>query len=344
MPSEYISFLKENRTRVQAEDIYNERISSAREIFDKYQSEFVERKCPVCDSGKKKKLPKFDGRYQIVACASCQSMYVSPCPPSNVLNYYYNHPTLNSKFRAFYTKRSKKKGVIISERSSLVLSLIESMLIERESLKVLEVGCNSGAFLQEISVSLKQKGWLDRVSFVGIDIDKNAIDNPASDEITLFHSTAEEFMIGRAKEFDLILHFELIEHLSDPFALMVAVRDLLKNNGATYFHTPNAIGMDGRALGYNDFRPIAHGIFPPMHLQAFTTQNILHFLLRAGLTLGEITTPGNFDVGIVKQFMSPKANSVFSDIHELDDKSLGIFQAWLKELGASSHLSVLAWK
>nr|VFJ60535.1 MAG: Methyltransferase domain-containing protein [Candidatus Kentron sp. DK] len=339
----YISFLKENRTREKAEDIYNQRISDARDVFDMFKSEFIERDCPICGSGNKNELPRFDWRYGVVLCEACQTMYVDPCPSFNALNYYYNECSCNIKLGTLLRSRAGKKGIILSERSALVLNLIEKMLLKRNSIKVLEIGCNSGAFLQEVNESLK-KYQIDLVSLVGIDIDKNATDNPVSEEITLFHSSAEDFVKDRVEEFDLILHFKLIEHLFDPYTFMIAVRDLLKNNGATYFHTPNAIGMDNRALGYNDFRPLAHGIFPPMHLQAFTTQNILHFLLRAGLKLGEITTPGNFDVDIVKQFLLPEANSVFSDIHKLDEECLGVFQAWIKELGASSHLSVLAWK
>jgi len=110
-----------------------------------------------------------------------------------------------------------------------------------------------------------------------------------------------------------------------------------------YFHTPNALGLDNRALTYNDFRPLAHGIFPPMHLNAFTTQNISHFLIRCGFNIEKIETPGNFDVDIVRQFC--EVENDYSVINEInDEKSLAILQHVIKALGASSHLAVLASK
>ena len=71
-----------------------------------------------------------------------------------------------------------------------------------------------------------------------------------------------------------------------------------KNNLLTLILS-NALGLDNQAIGYNEFRPLAHGIFPPMHLQAFTTQNITHFLLRANFEVKDISTPGNFDIDII---------------------------------------------
>ena len=51
------------------------------------------------------------------------------------------------------------------------------------------------------------------------------------DDIDLVCTTVEEFANTKGESFDLILHFELIEHLSDPFLFMQEAFRLLKNNG-----------------------------------------------------------------------------------------------------------------
>ena len=205
------------------------------------------------------------------------------------------------------------------------------------------MGCHSGSFLYEIYELLKTRGISSFVDLVGIDIDKSAIDSAISPKLNLFHSSAEEFIKEKYEKFDLVMHFELIEHLHDPFMFCKALNELLSDQGLMYFHTPNAIGLDNQALSYNDFRPIAHGIFPPMHLNAFTTQNVGHFLIRAGFKVREITTPGNFDVDIICQFVED--NSPYSLLKNISSESdLAIVQSLIRMVNGSSHLAALSKK
>lgn len=163
-----------------------------------------------------------------------------------------------------------------------------------------------------------QEKWASNVSLEGIDIDKFAVQNPVDDEIILHHSSAEEFLEKSEHKFDLILHFELIEHPYNPYGFCCALYKLLNDKGLMYFHTPNALGLDNTVLSDNDFRPLTHGIFPPMHLNAFTTPNVTHFLIRCGFNVNKIETPGNFDVDIVRQLGSEE--SKLSIINEISDE------------------------
>ena len=116
------------------------------------------------------------------------------------------------------------------------------------------------------------------------------------------------------EKYDLIIHFELHEHLRDPFAFMLSVHKLLLDDGLHHFCTPNMLGFDNVAIGYNGFRPLAHGIFPPMHLHSFTTQNIIHFSIRSGFKVAQLDTPGNFDVDIVANAIDGNSSNQFSFI------------------------------
>ena len=140
------------------------------------------------------------------------------------------------------------------------------------------------------------------------------------------------------------MHFELIEHLPDPFKFMLSTKNLLDSDGVTYFHTPNAMGFDNQALWYNDFRPLAHGIFPPMHLQAFTTHNIILFLDRCGFSLNELKTPGKFDVDMINNYSKEinKHKSVFKLIKNFNEDQRNIIQLWLQKLKCSSHMTIKA--
>jgi len=339
----YISIFKENRTKAQAEEIYNQRIRDSEEVYRKFSNDFFERDCPVCGAIEYNELKRFNQQYGVVSCVKCSSMYVNPSPNLEALDFYYNICECNKQLGSLFKQRVGKKSVILSERMRLVLTLIDNLLETKSQIKILEVGCNSGAFVYELKQALAKKKCADKVTLVGIDIDKSAIDNPVDSEIYLYHSSAEEFVEKSQQQFDLIMHFELIEHLHNPYDFCCALYNLLNDDGLMYFHTPNALGLDNQVLSYNDFRPLAHGIFPPMHLNAFTTQNVMHFLIRCGFNLKEVKTPGNFDVDIVRQFGVEE--SKLSVINEItNEQSLAIVQYVLRELGSSSHLSVLASK
>lgn len=339
----YISFLKENRTKEQAEAIYNQRIKDSEEVYKKFFNDFIERECPICGETEYIECEKFNGQYGVVRCVKCSSQYVNPTPNLEALDFYYNECKCNKQLGSLLKKRVGKRGVILSERTSYVLKFIDDILKNKSKVNILEVGSNSGAFLFELKQALALKNYADKVSLTGIDIDESAVNNPVDSEISLFHSSAEEFVEKSQQQFDLIMHFELIEHLHNPYDFCCALYKLLDKGGLMYFHTPNALGFDNTALTYNDFRPLAHGIFPPMHLNAFTTQNVSHFLIRCGFNVEKIETPGNFDVDIVRQFCSEENDlSIINQIN--DEKSLGIVQYILKEIGASSHLAVLASK
>ncbi|MBT5909607.1 MAG: class I SAM-dependent methyltransferase [Opitutae bacterium] len=337
----YISFLKENRSKSQSHEIFNQRISDSRKVYEKFSDSFILRNCPICGCKQYEDMEPFDDRYGIVKCNNCTSIYVNPCPSLEALEYYYNECECNKILGKLLKSRVGKKGVIINERSSEVIEIIKKLKAQRKKIRILDIGCNSGAFLYELYSLLQEENLINGISLVGIDIDKNATDKPVSDVFEICHSSAEEFVGNHENSFDLILHFELIEHLHHPYEFLESVQKLLTEGGYTYFHTPNGLGLDNQALSYNDFRPLAHAIFPPMHLQAFTTQNILHFLLRVGLKMEEISTPGNFDIDIVKNFLS--SNNKFSFLHSYKTKKdLAGIQRIARLLGCSSHMAVKA--
>jgi len=334
----YVDFVKKNRSIEQAERVFQQRIDDAKEIFAEFSGSFEMRPCPVCGHEAYAALDSFHETYGVVQCEQCTSQYVNPCPSLDALAHYYNHSECNAQLGEIFRSRVKAGSIILTERSAYVAGLIEELVARGKPIRVLEVGCSSGAFLSELKDVLSSKGIADRVELSGVDIDAEAVKRSVDPDLSLHTDSAEGFAEKNKSTFDLVMHFELLEHLIDPLSFMKAVQSMLNEGGYCHFHTPNANGFDNTALGYNDFRPLAHGIFPPMHLQAFTPQNILHFILRADFKLLQLDTPGNFDVDIVKRFHDRTEPSEFSFIEEFSEEQLGVVQGWLKRLYGSSHM------
>ena len=344
MRFEYTRFEQTNRSFSECKKIFEKRLEDAADVYNKFSSDFLDRECPVCGSEQSREIDKFHHSYGIECCERCCSVFVNPCPPLEALSYYYNNCSCNQMLEDLYTKRAQaENNQIISGRVLEVVEMVKEVVKDSISpVNILEVGCNSGTFLTELKHGLKWAGIADYCKLVGLDIDEIAIGKCTDPDLELHACPVEEFVGDGSIKFDIVLHFELIEHLVDPFRFMKSMWKLMRPNGIQYFHTPNALGYDNMALGWNANRPLAHGVFPPMHLNAFTTQNIVHFALRSGFRVVNIETPGTLDVDMV-QMMSDELprDSVFEAISAFDTEQLACVQELLKKLRSSSHMSVM---
>ena len=336
--NEYISFTKENRSLKIAKKIYLQRIKDSQLIFRKYEKKFSYRNCPYCGESKFNNFTKFNNQYHISKCNKCSSLYVNPVPNNEALEFYYNKCKCNKQLNDVFNKRAHKKNIIIDQKLHDLIDLIVIKLKTKKSIKILEIGCNSGVFLYKLKQQLLSLKIYKFVELSGIDIDKSAISSAKLKDVSLKCMTIEKIK-NLGKKFDIIFHFELIEHLIDPHNFCKLIRKSLLKDGLMFFTTPNALGFDNKILSYNDFRPIAHAIFPPMHLNAFSNQNISNFLIRSKFSIVDINTPGNFDIDIVKKFSK---KNILSKLNS--KKYLAKIQKILQIVNGSSHLSVLAKK
>ena len=67
----YKSFLRENRSKEQSIEIYEQRLVDSSEVFKKFSSTFFYRNCPVCGGNEANEEEKFNGEYVVVRCDRC---------------------------------------------------------------------------------------------------------------------------------------------------------------------------------------------------------------------------------------------------------------------------------
>tara|TARA_B110000014_G_C19966031_1_gene500005 strand:- start:164 stop:895 length:732 start_codon:yes stop_codon:yes gene_type:complete len=93
---------------------------------------------------------------------------------------------------------------------------------------------------------------------------------------------------------DVIVNFELIEHLFDPKPFVKSCYDGLKSNGLLILTTPNFFGLDMQIL-----KKQHDSIVAPNHLNFFNPNSISLLLKSAGFKKIKIITPGILDVEII---------------------------------------------
>jgi 2-polyprenyl-3-methyl-5-hydroxy-6-metoxy-1,4-benzoquinol methylase len=331
----------ENRTIEEGRKIFESRINDAKIIYDKFGSDFQYRPCPICGQDEYINLEKFINLYDVCKCKICNSEYANPVPSLDALSYYYNKCENNKLFAKLNITR-QMKDFRLDSRIDFIKKFVEKIISRKNEgrINILEIGCNNGTFLSLLNEFISSIGAQSKIDLYGIDIDKNVIENTVDKSLNLHVLPAEQIEELNIK-FDMILHFELIEHLRDPVSFINSIYENLFDGGFVIFTTPNSLGLEIKAIGYNKTRLLAHSIFPPMHLNAFNTQNILLFANKNKFKLRTIETPGILDMDLLTTVSDELEDENLKEIALMDEKTKAYFQYLTSYLNSSSHMRVV---
>ena len=130
--------------------------------------------------------------------------------------------------------------------------LLKKYLSKNHSLNVLEIGTGSGFFLDFAS------DFFPNSDFSGIEYDERLLKETLgrAPYAQLIQGNAEDFSLGM-ETFDLIVSFQVIEHLYNPGAMLLNVYSHLKPGGIFLVTTPNLSSLGASLMrdkwhGYRD--------------------------------------------------------------------------------------------
>lgn len=224
--------------------------------------------CPVCGSQPGRTIypeardPITLDTFQIVACSNCTTSYTAPRPSS--LNRYYPQlyreygPFVTTVLRAFYNTRVSRWARLKSAGGS-----------------VLEVGCGSGLMLAAFS----RRGW----KTMGIERNEEAAEG-AQRTFGLDVSAKPVEALPLDAQFDLIIMFHVLEHITAPVTLLGECAKRLAPGGRIILNVPNFASWQSRFAGSNWLH-----LDPPRHLTHLTPETLAAILERAGLKLAEVS-------------------------------------------------------
>lgn len=301
------------------------------------RSEFVEVDCPACGSAKRTaKFAKNGINY--VNCAGCQTFYVSPRPSPDVLDWFYsespNYAYWNSHI--FPASEPARRQHIFRPRVDRLLEICAKYGISTEAL--LEVGAGFGTFGSE----LMARSVFERV--VGVEPTPGLAETCRQRGIEVLEKPVEHITVDEAGQFDVIVSFEVIEHLFSPKEFVGHMHRLLRPGGLMMLTCPNGQGFDIETLG-----PLS-GSVDHEHLNYFNPSSLSEMLTRAGMEVLESFTPGKLDAELVRNQVLTGAFSLAGQpflqkllIEEWEQHGAA-FQEFLVARGLSSNLWVVARK
>ena len=197
-------------------------------------------------------------------------MYLSPRPTRETIMTYY------PESHSFY------KCAIEDERFAVMRRMRRRKLVRRRRMverfsdqkrgRVLDVGCATGLFLNEMS----QAGW----QAAGVEISGSAAEYARRRfGLDVFQGTLSESPYQPAS-FDVITFWDVLEHTFSPAEELATAARLLRPGGLLVLNVPNWNSVDRRLFGQHWV-----GLDAPRHLYVFTHETLEALLSQADFSL-----------------------------------------------------------
>ncbi|TDE53925.1 class I SAM-dependent methyltransferase [Flavobacterium sp. GT3P67] len=219
--------------------------------------------CKICE-GEVKLINK---KYNLVQCSNCEFIFCSIIYSQREFITVYDG--LYNKENAVYSNHSIVEYEMLLKNKSINVGFHRSRLLKKHVLNgkcesVLEIGSGIGL----IGCYIRKEN--NTIKYTGIEIDKESFDKSQFLKLNTIH--ADFTAINKIEEsFDVIMLWEVIEHLQDLKLFLELAYEKLNDNGKIILSTPNYNKI------YNHPKREEDAIFqdkPPVHLNFFTKENI----------------------------------------------------------------------
>ena len=298
-------------------------------------AEFVEVSCPACaGTVSREAFGKYGFAFR--SCDRCRTIYMSPRPSPAVMGDYY----ANSENYAYWAKyifpasEAARREKIHKPWLERVVGYCDRNHVARGTL--LEIGPGFGTFAEVATAS----GAFRRV--VAVEPTPEMAAACRTRGVEVIEAGVEDADLSEIGQVDVVVSFEVIEHLFRPADLPTQAARLLKPGGLLVLSCPNGLGFDIAMLG-----PRSQAV-DAEHVNLFNPESLAMLLDSAGFEVVESGTPGRLDAEIVREVALKEGAETLPDPFMrrvlLDDwETLGWpFQQFLASNGLSSHMWVAA--
>lgn len=236
------------------------------------------RKCPFKDEEDQLLFVStmHDKSYEFRRCAHCGIIYHDPELTEKELKDHYNNYGQYANPNYFKSEMLKRKENCLD--IAKMLSYYFDFDLKKP--KTLDVGCSSGILLKYFN----DFGY----DCYGVEVDpkssKIAKDIFDGDRIFNGYLSKSPFLDGN---FDLVISLSTIEHVPNPFEILLQVNKALKINGILFLATPNFNGPSFKLL-----KDRWKNTLPGDHISMFTKSSLEHYLKEAGFTIQKTVVAG----------------------------------------------------
>jgi SAM-dependent methyltransferase len=253
----------------------------------KYKNDFINVVCPACGSDESHKTyEKYE--IQFVVCDRCKTVYANPRPRPEQLEEYYAQSENYAYWNKYIFPASEgvRREKIFKPRVQSVIEICQNLNIPTNTL--LEVGAGFGIFCDE----LKKTGVFHRI--IGVEPTPDLAQTCCDLGIEIIENPIEKVHLDN-EVIDVIVNFEVIEHLFCPRDFLVKCYELLSDRGVLILTCPNSQGFDIATLGQKS------SAVDNEHLNLFNINSLTILLESCGFKVITQQTPGKLDAELVRK-------------------------------------------
>lgn len=269
-------------------------------------------------------------------CNQCGTLYQNPRPPLEAFDRFYQYSE-SSKYWAevfFPAVAEVRREKIFRPRVKRLVTLCKDYDISVK--RIIDVGAGYGIFLDE------WRKIFPHAEAIAIEPSATLAEECRSKGIEVVESIVEH-VNGYDNYADLVVCFEVLEHVHDPLEFVKVLKKMVSNDGFLLVSTLGIDGFDLQVLGSKSAQ-----VSPPHHINFISISGFEYLFKRAGFADVDVITPGKLDVDIVRNAVleNPgllESNTFIQRILNSDSASKA-FQKFLSENRMSSHTWVIGRK
>lgn len=284
--------------------------------------------CPACGTQGDFSFNKHGFSYE--ECPACQTLFVSPRPPSVDFFRYYRESASASYFATtFYRETAEaRREKLWRPKAAMVHDVLKKYGADRYG--VLDIGGGYGIFAEEyqrladVAVTIIEPGpeLAQICREKGLTVVESFLENVRTEQL-----------LAGPKVF---VSFELFEHLHDCGVFLERLSALMQPGDLFLFTTLSGMGVDIQSL-WNESNSISL-----QHLNFFNPKSVRSLIERVGLRALTVETPGKLDIDILlNNRMLIKDRFWRNFVIQASPEERQEWQKFIASHGFSSHMFVV---
>jgi len=245
--------------------------------------------CNLCGSSdyelitrNRDRLHRVDNQiFNIVKCRGCGLIFLNPQPTEKEISRYYPdeygpHQKIKESFKYGFFSKSLSRIYKFFRRGGKRQINGEFSMPGEAAKTYLDFGCGSGHSLSDIR--LQHQNW----DIYGLDNNETACTRARELGVKIFCGDILKMELPD-NFFDIVNMSHIIEHLSDPLAVMLKINKLLKKGGTVVISTPNFDSLAAKIFG-----KFWYALDTPRHLFIFSPLTLSALLDKTGFKVNSI--------------------------------------------------------
>jgi len=232
-------------------------------------------KCKFCSG----QIRPINSRHNLVLCVDCGLIFCKDIFTDTQIKDTYDHLyNKSTKYQPYQTQFNR-----LAKRDLFRLGWPKRKVIRHILGQKVNDVCEVGAGIGMVGVYLKKRN----LTYLGIEMDSATAEKASSLGIDVRAGSFTQ-LAAYSEKFDVILGFEVIEHIQELRDFFTIVSKSLKTGGLLGFSVPSY----NKVLNYPMDKDRLHQDGPPIHVNFFTLQNLTSILQLAGFEIRFLETKG----------------------------------------------------